>query len=393
MRVAFYAPLKSPNHPVPSGDRRVARLLMDALLLGGHEVELVSDFRSFEGRGDAAVQASLQAQGQRIAADLVARWSPDAPQARRPDLWMTYHLYYKAPDWLGPAVCRTLGLPYVVAEASFAAKRAVGPWAVGHAAVHDALQLADLLLCPTADDMPALQAVARPCAQLWRLPPFLDPEPYLEAARLRQQHRARLGAAHGLDPAVPWIIVSAMMRAGDKQASYQGLAQVLAQLVDLPWRLLVAGDGPAGAEIRAGLEQVAPGRCHFAGECNAAQLAALYAASDLCLWPAVNEAYGMAMLEAQAAGTPVVSCAVRGVPEVVRDGLTGLLAPAGDMAALATSARRLLQDAPLRAGMGLAAARFVVGERSTAQAARLLQEALATLLPVSGRESAARAAA
>ena len=41
MRIAFYAPLKSPNHPVPSGDRRVARLLMDALLLAGHEVELV----------------------------------------------------------------------------------------------------------------------------------------------------------------------------------------------------------------------------------------------------------------------------------------------------------------------------------------------------------------
>lgn len=340
------------------------------------------------------MQESLRAQGQGIAAGLVARWSGAGPGAPRPDLWMTYHLYYKAPDWLGPAVCRALGLPYVVAEASFAAKRATGPWAVGHAAVQDALQLADLLLCPTADDMPALQSVVRPLAQLRRLPPFLDPEPYLEAARLRQHHRERLAAAMGLDRSVPWIIVSAMMRAGDKQASYQALAQVLAQLVDLPWRLVVAGDGPAAGAIRAALEQAAPGRCHFAGECDAARLAALYAASDLCLWPAVNEAYGMAMLEAQAAGTPVVSCAVRGVPEVVRDGLTGLLAPADDLAALAACARRLLQDAPLRAGMGRAAARFVVGERSTAQAARLLQEALATvLLPGPGRERLARALA
>lgn len=387
MRVAFYAPLKSPNHSVPSGDRRVARLLMEALALGGHQVDLVSDFRSFEGRGDPAVQAALRTQGQGIAADLVARWSQAGPATPRPDLWLTYHLYYKAPDWLGPAVCRALGLPYVVAEASFAPKRAAGPWALGHAAVGEALQLADLLLCPTADDMPALQSVARPTARLWRLPPFLDPEPYLEAARLRQQHRARLGAAQGLDTAVPWIIVSAMMRTGDKQASYRQLAQVLAQLVDRPWRLLVAGDGPAGDAIRADLEQAAPGRCHFAGECDAARLAALYAASDLCVWPAVNEAYGMAMLEAQAAGTPVVSCAVRGVPEVVRDGVTGLLAPAGDIAAMAACVRRLLQDAPLREGMGRAAARFVVGERSTAQAARLLQDALATLPPVSGRES------
>jgi glycosyltransferase involved in cell wall biosynthesis len=393
MRIAFYAPLKSPNHPVPSGDRRVARLLMDALLLAGHQVDLVSEFRSFEGRGDPAAQAALRSQGEGIAADLLARWSHDGPAVPRPDLWLTYHLYYKAPDWLGPAVSRALGLPYVVAEASFAAKRAKGPWAIGHAAVEDALQLADLLLCPTADDMPALRSVAQGSAQLWRLPPFLDPEPYLEAARLRQHHRAQLADAPGLDTAVPWIIVSAMMRPGDKQASYQALAQVLRQLVDLPWRLLVAGDGPAGGQIRAALEQAAPGRCHFAGECSAGRLAALFAASDLCLWPAVNEAYGMAMLEAQAAGTPVVSCAVRGVPEVVRDGLTGLLAPPGDFTALAACARRLLQDAPLRAQMGHAAARFVVGERSTAQAARLLQEALATLPRLSGRAGPCRAAA
>ena len=379
MRIAFYAPLKSPNHPVPSGDRRVARLLMDALLLAGHEVELVSELRSFEGRGDAAAQAALQAQGAQVAAGLLQRWSGDATGAGRPDLWFTYHLYYKAPDWVGPTVCRTLGLPYVVAEASFAPKRATGAWAASHEAVRDALHLADLLLCPTADDMPALQPVVRASARLMRLPPFLDPEPYLEAARLRLQHRAQLAAGLGADASVPWIVVSAMMREGDKRASYAALAQVLSRLDDLPWQLLVAGDGPAGASIRSELAQVAPGRCHFVGERNAAQLAALYAACDLCIWPAVNEAYGMAMLEAQAAGTPVASCAVRGVPDVVLDGVTGLLAPAGDADALAACARRLLQDATLRTGLGHAAARFVVGERSTAQAARVLQEALAGL--------------
>ncbi|MGO6785324.1 glycosyltransferase family 1 protein, partial [Rhizobium ruizarguesonis] len=42
MRVAFYAPMKSPNHPVPSGDRLMARLLIRALELGGHKVDVVS---------------------------------------------------------------------------------------------------------------------------------------------------------------------------------------------------------------------------------------------------------------------------------------------------------------------------------------------------------------
>lgn len=378
MRIAFYAPLKSPTHPTPSGDRRVARLLMDALALAGHQVELVSDFRSFEGKGEAPVQTALRTQGTMIATALIDKWHR-GPRDAWPDLWLTYHLYYKAPDWLGPPVCRELGIPYVVAEASCAPKRARGPWARNHAAVVDALQCADLLLCPTADDVPALESVVRPPAFVRRLLPFLDPAPYQLAAAMRDSHRSRLTQVHGLDPGVPWMVVAAMMRPGDKAASYEMLARVLARLADLPWNLVVAGDGPAGPAIRSLLEQAAPGRCRFAGECGADALAAIYAASDLCVWPAVNEAYGMAMLEAQAAGTAVVSCAVRGVPEVLVDGVTGLLATDGDVSGFAEHVRCLLLDPARRAGMGAAAARFVADERSTSKAAGLLQELLGLL--------------
>src|SRR4051812_22263565 len=47
MNIAFYAPLKSPHHPVPSGDRLMARQLMAALTLAGHSVTVASEFRSF----------------------------------------------------------------------------------------------------------------------------------------------------------------------------------------------------------------------------------------------------------------------------------------------------------------------------------------------------------
>ncbi len=379
MRIAFYAPLKSPSHPTPSGDRQVARLLMEALSLAGHEVELVSGFRSFEGVGDPAAQAALREQGGVVAAALLERWL-QGPAAARPELWFTYHLYYKAPDWLGPVVCRRLGLPYVVAEASYAAKRAAGAWAIGHVAVQEALLCAHLALCPTADDMPALQSVVRVGTPVRRLPPFLDPAPYQAAAQDREVHRSRLVRAYGLDPGVPWIVVAAMMRAGDKCASYEVLARVLAGLGDLPWQAVVAGDGPAAASIRSQLEAAAPGRCRFAGQCDADQLAGVYAASDLCVWPAVNEAYGMAMLEAQAAGVPVVSSAVRGVPDVVQDGLTGLLAPQGDPAGLTMRVRTLLVDPARRRQMGQNAARFVARERSTAHAAASLYDALGALV-------------
>src|SRR5580704_10685344 len=129
MRIAFYAPLKPPDHPVPSGDRRVARLFLAALRHAGHQPFLVSRLRSFDATGDPARQARLARQGNRIAERLIACWR-QAPHTA-PGLWFTYHLYYKAPDWIGPMVAAALGIPYVVAEASFAMKRADGPWALG----------------------------------------------------------------------------------------------------------------------------------------------------------------------------------------------------------------------------------------------------------------------
>lgn len=383
MRIAFYAPLKAPTHPTASGDRRVARLLMDALRMAGHTVELVSELRAFDRAGDIAHQQALRSAGLDAARALVARWR-DGTDGSRPDLWFTYHLYYKAPDWLGPAVCAALDLPYVVAEASHAPKRLSGPWAMGEAAVLEALQQADLLLCPTAHDVPGLRLAAPAHTRIERLPPFLDPAPYQRAARKRALLRARLRLACALPQDQPWMVVAAMMRPGDKLASYGVLAQALSLLPDLPWQLLVAGDGAARAQVEALLSDAAPGRVHFLGACDARTMAAVYAAGDLCIWPAVNEAYGMAMLEAQAAGMAVVSCASRGVPDVVQDGVTGLLASAIAPQPLAVCARALLSDASLCAAMGRAAARFVDQQRSLVQAAARLRGLLGCLQGAAG---------
>ncbi len=167
-----------------------------------------------------------------------------------------------------------------------------------------------------------------------------------------------------------------MMREGDKLASYRLLAGALGRLQDLRWRLLVAGDGGARAVVESALGTAMPGRAVFLGALGADAIAALNAASDLCVWPAVNEAYGMAMLEAQAAGLPVVSCAARGVPDVVEHGRTGLLAPPGDEAALAASVRELLLDAIKRTRFSECAKAFVANERSLGAAAARLQALL-----------------
>ena len=375
MRIAFYAPLKPPTHGTPSGDRRVAGLLMDALERVADHIELVSTFRSFDADGDVQRQEALRRQGETLAQRLAETWRA-GPAHLRPDLWFTYHVYYKAPDWLGPAVSEALGIPYVIAEASHAGKRAAGPWALGHAAAADAIRRARLILEPSRDDVAGLQGLVG-SDRIVHLPPFLDATPYASAIKARRSHRERLASKHALDPAVPWIMVAAMMRAGDKLASYRALAATLGRLTDLPWRVVIAGDGSARREVEGAFEQAAPGRACFLGTLEGRELVTTYAACDLYAWPAVNEAYGMAMLEAQAAGMPVVSYARRGVPDVVLHGKTGLLIADGED--LARPLRELLMDAPRRAALGREAAAFVAAHRSLGAAAGQLKRLLGAL--------------
>jgi glycosyltransferase involved in cell wall biosynthesis len=145
----------------------------------------------------------------------------------------------------------------------------------------------------------------------------------------------------------------------------------------LPWRLLVAGGGSARREVEAAFEEATGGRACFLGTLGAKELAEAYSACDLYAWPAINEAYGMALLEAQAAGLPVVSRATRGVPDVVVDGRTGLLS--ADDGGFAKALRELLMNPSRRAALGREAAAFIASQRSLEAAAGRLRKLLAAL--------------
>ena len=88
------------------------------------------------------------------------------------------------------------------------------------------------------------------------------------------------------------------------------------------------------------------GRVHFLGFSD--DIPRLLATFDLFVLPSHSEGFGRAIAEALAVGCPVVGTAVGGVPEVVRDGTSGLLVPPGDPEALARSVVRLMNDPPLR---------------------------------------------
>lgn len=377
MRLAFYAPLKPPDHPVPSGDRRVAQQILAALADAGHDVEVAARLRSFDGGGDLARQTKLAGIAARLAGRYVHRIY-GRPYAQRPEAWITYHLYYKAPDWIGPRVAATLDIPYVVIEASVAGKRTGGPWSLGHQATIAALTRAAAVVSLNPADEPGIAPHVSDPSRLHRLKPFLDSRPYAAAARARSSHRADIARRYGLDPDRPWLLAVAMMRPGDKLESYKVLGESLALLAAHPWSLLVVGDGPAREQVRAALAPVGE-RAVFAGSLADTELQPAYAAADLYVWPAVNEAFGMAILEAQAAGLPVVAGDFGGVGEIVAHGRTGALVRPRDAAALAAAIEPLLVNPALRRHWSQNALAKVAAEHDRAVAARVLSHVLSQL--------------
>ena len=313
-----------------------------------------------------ALERRARAQAQR----LIARWR--ALPARHPerfDLWFTYHCYYRKPDWLGPIVTQALGVPYALVEASHAPRRAQGPTRLGHRAVERALAAADLVLTVNPRDVAGVKARLRPGAhQVW-LPPFIDTRPFDRAPR----------AAN--DP--PLLLSVGMMRTRDKlellsrarRSARPPEGQALARAA----RRRRAGPRRGRGDDGAAQRKEGGERVRFAGAVPHAELPATYASADLYLWPAINEAYGMAFLEAQAAGLPVVAGRTGGVPAVVADGVTGVLTPIGDAAAFAAATARLLDDPEERVRLGKAARARVNARHDERAAAHALAAALRTL--------------
>jgi D-inositol-3-phosphate glycosyltransferase len=158
-----------------------------------------------------------------------------------------------------------------------------------------------------------------------------------------------------------------------------------------PLLLIVGGDAHARPEIArlqriAALEGVVE-RVRFAGSVPQHELPAYYSAADVCVVPSYYESFGMAALEAQACGTPVVAFRVGGLPDVLRDGETGYLVPWRCPEPFAEKLDLLLRNEPLRANLGRSArdwAQQFRWQAVAAQIAAVYEEMLGT-----GRKAAA----
>jgi glycosyltransferase involved in cell wall biosynthesis len=106
---------------------------------------------------------------------------------------------------------------------------------------------------------------------------------------------------------------------------------------------VIVGHGPLEAELRAQVTRLRlDGRVRFLGfRDDAGELVSLF---DVFALPSLSEGLSIALLEAMAAGRPIVATNVGGNPELITDGETGLLVPAGDARSLAAAIGRLLKD-------------------------------------------------
>ena len=286
--------------------------------------------------------------------------------AGRPDLWFTYHNHYKAPDLSGPAVAGALGIPYVIVEASYAARRAEGPWAEWLEAARGGIAAADLIFSFTQRDEAGLAPVTR-AVRRRRLAPFVGKLPPPGSST-----PAKAGAGVRL-------ISVAMMRDGAKAQSYRLLAAALGRLQHQDWTLDIVGDGVMRDELQPILSAAGGVRVNFLGRLEGAALAQALDRGDIFVWPGIDEAFGMAYLEAQAYGLPVAACDTAGVSEVVRDCETGLLARATTAEALGAVIDRLIASPELRRKLGHQARAHIAAHHSIRSAATVLGRELAAL--------------
>ncbi|MCI0633997.1 MAG: glycosyltransferase family 4 protein [Actinobacteria bacterium] len=292
---------------------------------------------------------------------LVRGWRPQVVQAHGGEA-----LKYSVPAALGsgiPVVYRRIGSahPWV----TDAARRGLYGWLI---------RRADLVI--GVSEVVRRETVDVYGVRLDRtlvVPNGVDPD-RVRASRTRDAVRASLGVGQG---AQLLLSVGALTWEKDPLA----LLDVAGRVFDVAphAHLVLAGSGPLRSRVESAVRSGRHAeRIRLLGSRD--DVGDLLAASDVLVLSSRTEGMPGALIEAGLAGLPVASYAVGGVPEVVEDGVTGLLAPPGDRAALAEGVLRLILDPELRATMGRVATERIHGRFDIATIARRYAEVYRTIV-------------
>ncbi len=191
-------------------------------------------------------------------------------------------------------------------------------------------------------------------------------------APLPQEMLAQARARHGILPDEPLVLGAGRLT---EQKNFAALidAAALLRASGVRCRFLIAGDGPQRAYLtRRAADLGLDGQVLLPG--TVTDLQELMQGADVFALPSLWEGLPLVLLEAMACGLPVAGSRIRGVAEVVEDGVSGLLCEPGDVPCLAAALRSLLGDARLRASCGAAGLEIVKRHYDFARVARELGE-------------------
>jgi glycosyltransferase involved in cell wall biosynthesis len=211
--------------------------------------------------------------------------------------------------------------------------------------------------------------------------------------RHREPRRGRAAVRSGLGLGARDRVVLTVGRLAEQKGHRSLCRAVPAILERVPnARFLWAGDGPLEGELRAlacrlGVDETV----RFLGRRD--DVPDLLGAADLFVLPSLFEGLPLAVLEAMAAGLPVVATRAGGTAEVVDDGVTGHLVPAGDVAALADAVADLLRHPARARAWGRAGRARFEREFHAGRMARETAEVYRGLLDAARTERAAVGAA
>jgi len=347
MKILFYAPFKPLDHVHPSGDQVTATEIAGYLVGKGHEVIEASSLRCRWIYWKPWLWPKLLVEKRRV----VRRFSETDV-----DLWFTYHSYYKAPDLLGSYASQKINVPYVIFQGIYSTKRRRRLKTLpGFYLNKRALCAARHVFVNKTLDWSNLKRLL-PDERISYVSPGIHPAAFHfdKDARRALRNQWKVGDE-------PVVFSAAMFRADVKT---EGLIRVIRACGDLVrrgslLRLVVAGDG----KKRDDLKRLAAGqlgkRAIFVGRIPRNKMYKYYSACDLFVFPGIRESLGLVFLEAQSCGLPVVAFNNAGVPDAVKDGITGLLVPMYAVEPFANAIKRLLSDSKLRRTLGAAAQSYV----------------------------------
>jgi glycosyltransferase involved in cell wall biosynthesis len=353
MKIALYCPNKTISDPDPSGDLVISRGIRSGLNQLGHDCREIAQFRArWFWKSPAGWSRAFSA--------LFGAYENGL--SFQPDLWLTYHTYYKSPDVLGPWASRLLKVPYVLFQPMYSTKRRRAlDTRLGFYLNKAAIKASSHAFTNNMNDLEALERLL-PSPRITYLSPGIFPEDFTRNEEAGRAVRAELGAP----PHVPLLMTAARFRTGVKYESVVYLLRSLALLRERrpDFRLLVVGDGPMEGELRAMSEDLLPGLAIFSGRVAREEMFRYYSAADVFVFPGIGESLGMVFLEAQACALPVVALDTAGVPQVVKPNATALLVPKDGGHSMACAVETLLADPRLRREMGGNGQEFITKERN-----------------------------